>query len=136
MPAFHDLDQRWRLLVPVGAVVVNVRQRRTAIRQVRALPKKTVVTLVGGRRLRWLARRAGLHISADYLALPSLATPVMIAQRRPEALRFAARSVLTVPSGVTRWHLPTWIAVRMVRAVPGALGRVPAGDQLLVGTRR
>ena len=135
MPAFAKLEQRWRLLVPADAVVVNVGPRRVAVQQIRALPPQTVVVLVGGRRLRLLARRARLRIRAEYVALPSLATPVAITQRNRQALRFTARQVLTVPSGVARLHLPVWLAIRLIRALPRLLGLVPAGDRLVLGTR-
>jgi len=135
VPEFSDLDRRWRLLVPAGAVVVDIGPRREAIRTVRALPADTVVALVGGRRLRLLALLAGLRVRAHYIALPSLATPVAITQRTRLALRFTARDVLTVPSGVARGHLPVWLAVRLIRAVPRLLSIAPAGDRLLVGTR-
>lgn len=136
MPALDSLSQRWRLLVPSGAVVVNVGPRGTAVRQVRALPPGTAVALVGGRRLRPLARRAGLRVRAEYVALPSLANPVAITQVEREPLRWSARSVLAVPSGVTGGgHAVTSMATRMVRRAPRLLRRVPAGDRLLVGTR-
>jgi len=136
MTAFTELDQRWRLLVPADAVVVDAGPPRAAVRQVRALPAQASVVLTGGRRLRWLARRARVRVTAEYVALPSLATPVAIARCQPSALRFTARTVLTVPSGVTRRHLPIWLAVRLIRAVPRLLRRAPAGDRLILGVRR
>ena len=136
MTAFTELDQRWRLLVPAGAVVVAVGPARAAVRQVRALPAQTSVVLTGGRRLHRLARRARVRVTAEYLALPSLATPVAIARCQPPSLRFTARTVLTVPSGVTRRHLPVWLAVRLIQALPRLLRRAPAGDRVLLGVRR
>jgi hypothetical protein len=133
--ASYKPDQRWRLLVPAGAVVMTVGRRRTTFRQVRDLPSGTTVALVGGRRLRGLARVAGLRIRAEYVALPSLAMPVAISTVAREPLRWTARTVLTVPSGVTRLHAPLWLAVRLVRALPAVLPRLPAGDRILIGTR-
>jgi hypothetical protein len=135
MPAFSEPDQRWRLLVPAGAVVVEADPRHAAVEQIRALPAQTTVALVGGRRLRRLARRARLRVHAEYLALPSLGAPVALTQCQPHALRYTARTVLTVPSGVTRPHLPIWLAVRLIRAVPRLLSRSPAGDRLVLGVR-
>ena len=135
MPASYKLDQRWRLLLPAGAVVMTVGRRRTAFRQVRDLPSGTTVALVGGRRLRGLARLSGLRIRAEYVALPSLAMPVAISKVGREPLRWTARTVLTVPSGVTRLHAPMWFVVRLVRALPAVLPRMPAGDRVLIGTR-
>ncbi|MER7005363.1 hypothetical protein ABT297_20265 [Dactylosporangium sp. NPDC000555] len=131
----RGLDQRWCLLVPHGAVIVRVARRRDAVRQVRALPAGTQVVLVGGRRLRRVARRAGMRIRAEYVALPSLAEPVTLTRVTPGSLRWTARCVLTVPSGVRRLHAPLWTAVRLVRRFPGLLARVPAGERLMIGAR-
>jgi hypothetical protein len=135
VPAFTHLDQRWRLLLPAGLVVVTVRHRSGARAQVRALPSGTPVAFVGGRRLRWLAWRSRVRVRATYIALPSLATPVAITKLAPESLRWTARTVLTVPSGMTRLHALAWLAVRLVRAVPRLLAWLPAGDRIVVGIR-
>src|SRR4051812_12974787 len=135
MPAFSELDQRWRLLVPAGSAIVATADRRAAVAEARALPSGTPVALVGGRRLRWLAWRARLRVRVVYVALPSLSTPVAITTIAPHSLRWTARTVLTVPSGVTRLHAPLWLAVRLVRELPRLLAWVPAGDRIVVGTR-
>jgi hypothetical protein len=131
----YELNQRWRLLVPAGAVVVKIGPRRTAIHQVCELPAGTLVALVGGRRLGGVARRAGLRVGAEYVALPSLANPVAITQVSRQPLRWTTRTLLTVPSGVTRLHAPLSVAVRVVRAMPSLLARMPAGGRLVIGTR-
>jgi hypothetical protein len=135
MPVFSDLDQRWRLLVPAGSTIVMVADRKAAVAQARALPSGTPVALVGGRRLRWLAWRARLRVRTVYVALPSLDTPVAITMVAPHALRWTARTIVTVPSGITRLHAPLSLAVRLVRALPRLLSWVPAGDRIVVGTR-
>lgn|GEM_PF-1185286 len=135
MAVFRDVDQRWRLLVPQDTVVVSGTRRQEAIAELRSLPPATSVAIVGGRRLGRLARRAGIAVRAQYIALPSLATPVAITQVVPESLRWTARTVLTVPSGVTRRHLPLWLGVRLMRALPRLLSAAPQGERLLVGTR-
>jgi hypothetical protein len=99
---------------------------------VAGLPEGSTVVLVGGRRPGRFARRAGLRVRAEYLALPSLAAPVAITRLDRGPMRFLARTVLTVPSGVTRSHLPIWLAIRLIRAVPRLLAVAPAGDRLLV----
>jgi hypothetical protein len=140
MPDWSASDQRWRLLAPDGAAVVEVRGRAAEpVARLRALPRNAPVVLLapgrgGRRRLRRVARRAGLAVHAEYVALPSLATPVALTQVRPGPLRWTARTVLTVPSGVTRAHRPAWAAIRLVRAVPRLLG-LPAGGRVLVGRR-
>jgi len=135
MPALYSLEQRWRLLVPAGAVVMRVGSRRETVALMRTLPAETVVALVGGRRLRRVARRGRLMVRKEYVALPSLATPVVIAEAAPETLGWTARSVLTVPSGVTRLHAPLWVAIRLMKAMPALLTRAPMGDRLLIGVK-
>jgi hypothetical protein len=135
VPAFSSVDKRWRLLMPPGIIVVRVRNRSAVVAQIRALPSGTQVAFVGGRRLRWLAWRTRVRVSASYVALPSLETPVAIAKVAPESLRWTARSILTVPSGTTRLHAPLWAAVRVVSAVPGLLAFAPGGDRILIGVR-
>ncbi len=131
-----DVTERWRLLIPAGTVVLPAGVRAGLAARVRALPAETPVALVGGRRLRWLARRARVRIDAEYVALPSLVTPVAITQCYPNALRYTARTILTVPSGITRPHLPVWLAIRVIRGFPRLLSHSPAGDRIVVGVRR
>jgi hypothetical protein len=125
-------DQRWRLLMVPDTVVVSANRRRRALRYLRSLPPGTRVVLVG-RRLRPLARRAGVHIRTEYLAVPSLAAPVAISEVTAPTLRWTARSVLTVPPGISRGHAAMWRAVRLVHAAPWLLRFAPTGDRLLVG---
>ncbi|MEV0608409.1 hypothetical protein AB0I61_18765 [Polymorphospora rubra] len=127
-------DQRWRLLLPPGTVVVDAERRDRALRELRELPPGTPVALLG-RRLRPLARRAGVRPQVEYVALPSLAAPLAVTQVTLPALRWTAR-MLTVPSGVTLWHAPMWAAVRLVRAAPRLLRFAPTGERLLVGATR
>jgi hypothetical protein len=133
--ALYSLEQRWRLLVPEGAVIMRVSSRRETVALMRTLPAETVIALVGGRRLRRVARRGRLTVRKEYVALPSLATPVVIAETGAQPLGWTARSVLTVPSGVTRLHAPLWVAIRLMKAMPGLLTRAPMGDRLLIGVK-
>ena len=135
MPAYSKIDNRWRLLLPRGSVIVRVRHRTAVVEQIRALPSGTPVAFVGGRRLRSVARRAGVRVTATYVALPSLDTPVAITKVAPESLRWTTRSILTVPSGVARWHAVLWTAVLLISALPGLLAWVPAGDRMVIGNK-
>ena len=78
--------------------------------------------------------RPGERAPPDLVHILSPFDPLII-QRKRQALRFAARHVITVPPGITRLHLAVWYAVRLVRAVPRLLAWLPAGDRMLVGTR-
>ena len=132
---FAEPDQRWRLLVPPGSTVVTTADRKAAVSELRALPSGRPAVIVGGRRVRWLAFRGRLRVRDVYVALPSLQTPVAITMIARDPLRWTARTVVTVPSGVTRLHAPLWTAVRLLRAVPRLLSWAPAGDRIVVGTR-
>jgi hypothetical protein len=133
---YHDLDQRWRLLVPLDVVVVTAATPRAdALAQLRALPSGTPVAVVGVPRPGWLAARGRVKVHRRYVVLPSVGTPVAITQLDRGALAWMARTVLTVPSGVTRLHAPVWAAVRVVRALPRLLRLAPASHRILVGTR-
>jgi len=131
-----SLDRRWHLLVPEGAVLVRVDSQPDAAERIRALPADTIVALTGELRLRRFARHVHLRVRAEYLALPSLVTPVAITQIRPGPLAWTARSVLTVPSGVTRLHAPLWAAIRLMKVMPSLLARAPKGERLLIGVRQ
>ena len=127
--------ERFRLLAAPDAVIVRAAASHTAVAQLRALPPATPVAVVGGRRARRVARRGRVRITAEYLALPSLATSVAITEITHASLRWTARSVLTVPSGVTRSHALIWLAVLLVKAVPRLLTWAPAGERVVVGIR-
>jgi len=135
VPAFSKTDNRWRLLAPPGSVIVRMCHRPTVVAQLRALPPGTPVVFVGGRRLGRSARRARVRVSAVYLALPSLATPVAITRVAPESLRWTARSILAVPPGTANLHAALWLAVMLFRAMPRLLAWVPTSDRILIGTR-
>jgi hypothetical protein len=132
MPDWTQPGQRWRLLVPAGALVVDagtVAPDRSAA----DLPPGATVVLVGSRRrVRAHARAAGLAVEAEYLALPSLARTVVLAPAA--ALGWTSQAVLTVPPGVTRLHRPYSLAIGAVRLVPRLL-RLMARDRVVVGRR-
>lgn len=127
--------ERFRLLAAPDAVVIRAATGGAAVEQLRALPPGTPVAVVGDRSARRVARRGRVRVTAEYLALPSLATPVAITQITEASLRWTARTVLTVPSGVTRPHALFWVAVRLIRAVPRLLTWAPAGERVVVGIR-
>jgi hypothetical protein len=131
MPDWTEPGQRWRLLVPAGALVVDA--GTVADRSAADLPSGATVVLVGARRrVRAHVRAAGLTVDTEYLALPSLARPVVLAPAA--ALGWTSRAVLTVPPGVTRLHRPYSLAIGAVRVVPRLL-RLLARDRVVVGRR-
>ncbi|HKD98624.1 MAG TPA: hypothetical protein VKB69_13675 [Micromonosporaceae bacterium] len=130
-------EERWRLLVPPGAVVVRAERRRYALAAwaLRELPPGVRVAIVGGVRCGRLARRNGVTLERSYVVLPSLSHPVAVAMVAREPLRWFARSVLTVPPGTARLHGLKWLAVKVMRWRPGLLVHAPAGDRIVIGVR-
>jgi hypothetical protein len=94
--------QRWRLLAPREAVALDV--------------------------------ASGLLIVVDrqYVALPSLRRAIVVVEDTTDALRWACRSLVAPPPGVTWAHAVTDTAVRFLRRRPGAAGSLAAG-RVVVG---
>ena len=133
--------QRWRLLAPGEAVVVDfpsglLRVRRTAAR-LRALPAGTPVVLLdhqpGGRwRAHRMAAAGVIIVERQYIALPSLRTAIVVAEDSTGSLRWACRSLVATPPGITRAHALVDAAVRVLRRHPGIAGWLAAG-RIVVG---
>lgn len=128
------LPGRWRLLAAPGTTLVETGRHRDLRTTLRALPAGAEVAVTGRLGVRRAARRAGVRIHAEYLALPSIQEPVVMVGLGEPALTYTARSVLTVPPGITTLHLPVWSAVRLLRAFPRLLGWLPVGDRVVLGT--
>jgi hypothetical protein len=133
--------QRWRLLAPEGAVAVDVssgpRAVRRATAELRALPGGTPVVLLdhrpGGRlRARRIAAVGVVVIDRQYVALPSLRRAIVMAEDSRESLRWACRSLVAPPPGITWAHALLDIAVKLLRRRPEIAGWVGAG-RIMVG---
>lgn len=133
--------QRWRLLAPAGAVAVSIPRglrtiRRTAA-QLRALPAGTPVVLLdhrpGGRlRARRIAATGAIVVDREYVALPSLRRAIVLIEDTADALRWACRSLVAPPPGVTWTHAPMHAAIAMLRRRPGVAASLAAG-RVVVG---
>jgi hypothetical protein len=133
--------QRWRLLAPREAVAVDVPSGLLAVRrtaaELRALPARTPVVLLdhrpGGRlRTRRIAATGAIVVDRQYVALPSLRRAIVVVEDTTDALRWACRSLVAPPPGVTWAHALTDTAVRFLRHRPGAAGSLAAG-RVVVG---
>ena len=133
--------QRWRLLAPEGAVAIDVssgpRAVRRAIAELRALPGGTPVVLLDYRpggpiRARRIAAAGAVVIDRQYVALPSLRQAIVVADDSREALRWACRSLVAAPPGVTRAHALLDVAVRLLRRRPEVASWISAG-RVVVG---
>jgi hypothetical protein len=137
MPTTPALDERWRLLLPPGTIVVAAQRSRhhAAGEALDALAPGVRVAVVGDRRCLRLARRHGVKAEKSYVVLPSLARPVAVALVAKEPLRWFTRSVLTLPPGTTRLHGLKWAAVKLLRSRPKLVVRAPVGDRIVIGVR-
>jgi hypothetical protein len=133
--------QRWRLLAPEGAVAVDLssgpRAVRRALAELRALPGGTPVVLLdhrpGGRlRARRIAAVGVVVIDRQYVALPSLRRAIVMAEDSRDSLRWACRSLVAPPPGITWAHALLDTAVKLLRRRPGIAGWVGAG-RIMVG---
>ncbi len=133
--------RRWRLLAPEGAVAVEVspgpRGIRRAVAELRALPGGTPVVLLdyrpGGRlRARRVAAAGAIVIDRQYVALPSLRRPIVVAEDSRDTLRWACRTLVAPPPGITRAHALVDAAVRLLRLRPEVAGWAGSG-RIVVG---
>ncbi|HEY2315214.1 MAG TPA: hypothetical protein VGH96_16515 [Streptosporangiaceae bacterium] len=139
-PQWTTPGQRWRLLAPAGAAVVDLPSwplavRRTAER-LRALPEGSPVILLdhrpGSRRTRRVALASALTVDREYVALPSLRAAIVLVEDSRDSLRWACQSVVAPPPGSTWAHGPLHAAVALLRRYPGLAARLAAG-RVVVG---
>ena len=122
-------------------MAVNVdfgpRAVRRAIAELRALPGGTPVVLLdrrpGGRfRARRIASAGALLIDRQYVAIPSLRQAILVADDSRDSLRWAFRSLVAPPPGITWAHVLLDTAVKLLRWRPEMVSWVGAG-RVVVG---
>lgn len=133
--------QRWRLLAPAGAVAVEIPSGLRAVRRtaakLRVLPAGTPVVLLdhrpGGRfRARRIAATGAIVVERQYVPLPSLHRAIVMVEDTADALRWACRSLVAPPPGVTWTHALIDAGIKFLRRRPGAAGSLAAG-RVVVG---
>lgn len=132
--------QRWRLLAPAEAAVIEVPSRPLAVRdtaeRLRSLPGGSPVILLdhrpASRRTRRLAVAGALKVEREYVALPSLRSAIVVVEDSRDSLRWACQSLLTPPPGVAWAHGIVHAAIALLRRYPGLAGRLAAG-RVVVG---
>ena len=133
--------QRWWLLAPDGAVAVGVSSGPRAVRRViaelRGLPGGTPVVLLdhrpGGRwRARRVAASGALVIDRQYVALPSLRRAIVVADDSRDSLRWAFRSLVAPPPGITWAHVLVDTSLKLLRRRPEMASWIGAG-RVVVG---
>jgi hypothetical protein len=120
-----DRASAWRVLDGGAAVQVKLPRARSDVDEltnlVRGLPSGTAVavwdaTRRARRRCRRFASGAELSIASEYIAIPSLGSPLYLVQDAPETLRFFWSEVAALPFR-SRLRLPGEVALRLVRAL-------------------
>jgi hypothetical protein len=124
MPAV-DRPAAWRVIDGGAAVQVRLPRTRSEVDDlsnlVRGLPSGTSVavwdaTRWARRRCRRFAAGAELRIASEYLAIPSLASPLYLVEDAPETLRFFWSEVAALPFR-SRLRVPAEVALRLVLAL-------------------
>jgi hypothetical protein len=132
--------QRWRLLAPADAAVVEVPSRPFAVRRaaavVRALPEGSAVILLdhrpASRRTRRIAIASALTVEREYVALPSLRAAIVVVEDSRNPLLWTCRSLVAAPPGSTWAHGLVHAGVALLRRYPGLASRLAAG-RVVVG---
>jgi hypothetical protein len=106
------------------------RLRRLAA-ELRARPPGTPVTIVDrgwwDGPWRWaLARRAGLALEREFVAVPSIRAPLFLVERGAHTRSYFARRLLAVPPGVTLGFGPLSAALRVAGRWPVGVGLASA----------
>lgn len=127
----------WRALCPTPVVELRDPDRQT----LRDLPCGTPVVLLtdvafSRLRLRLLARRAGIRIDRELIAVPSTSASLVLVDDSKSAVRHFWAAVATVPPGLTRSSAPATLLVTLARKLPWRLTGAVAPGRVLIGRRR
>jgi hypothetical protein len=137
-------SERWRILAPDGAVRIELprssRARHVAEQRCAGLPSGAVVVLVDARpgsrrRIRRWAGRAGVRLSREYLALPSLRRPAYLVEDAPQSIAYFASAIMTVPPGWPWLASLGEAAVRLAALSPAMKLAGTLGGRVAVGNR-
>jgi hypothetical protein len=140
-----DRADAWRVIDGGGAVQVRLPRGRSDVAEladlVRGLPSGTSVALWdttrwARRRCRRFAAGAELEIASEYLAIPSLESPLYLIEDAPETLRYFWSEVASLPFR-SRFRVLAEVALRLVR--PLSLWRLTAlvlPQRIVIGRRR
>jgi hypothetical protein len=98
-------ERNLEVLAPPGTTRLparGVRPRWAAVRSVRALPPGSSVLVWGpARSCRRLARSAGIEIDREFIAIPSVRSPIYLVEKAPESINYFCSTLLTLPPGAS-----------------------------------
>lgn len=130
----------WDLVLPGAGPPIRLPVRGAARRrmadELRYRPAGTRFLVLdqgplAGHRLAQLAREASLALELEYLAVPSLATPLFLVERSAVTQTYFATQLLTVPPHVQRGWAAAGVGLQLLRrprlwelASAGLCGRV------------
>jgi hypothetical protein len=135
-PQAATVSAPWLALCPPSARLL----RDPTVEQVRRAGPGEPLALVtdrllGRRRLRRLARRAGLIVERELLVLPGTRRALVTIDEHPAAVRLLWDNVAAVPPGLTWSSLPVGLALRLARRLPWHWTGSLVGGHVLVGRR-
>jgi hypothetical protein len=127
----------WRLFTTDEAVELRNPRRRDLHR----LPPGTRVCLVADRpgarrRLRRTARRAGIALQRELIAVPSTRRPVVLVDDHQDAVGAFWRSVVAPPPGFSRGWLVATLTIVLGRRLPWTWTGAVAPGRVVLGTKR
>jgi hypothetical protein len=127
----------WRVFSDGDAVELRNPRRR----DLRRLPDGTRVCLVVDRpgarlRLRRAARRAGIVLERELIAVPSSRSPVVLVDDHRDSVHAFWHSVLTPPPGLARGWLPATLVICAGRRMPWTWTGAIAPGRVVVGRKR
>jgi hypothetical protein len=124
----------WLVLGPAGMLEV----RRPQAWVVRCLQPGSTVCLVedrvfARRRLRRIARRSGLVVERELVAVPTTRHPVVLVDDDERAVRHFWNNVATVPPGLARTALVAGACLRVSRMLPWSWTGAIAPGRIVIG---
>jgi hypothetical protein len=134
-------ERNLEVLAPPGTSRVSAggsRLRGAAVRRVRALPPGSAVLVWGpARSCRRLARSAGIEVDREFIAIPSVRSPIYLVEKAPEPINYFCSTLLTLPPGASLLAPLGEAVLTFIRAVRRSpwIGSVLPG-RVLVGRRR
>jgi hypothetical protein len=140
-PAVDDgrglAEAPWRALCPRRVLEL----RDPALGTLQRLPSGTSVALLSDaplsrRRLRHLARQAGIRVERELIVVPRTSSPIVVLDDTEESVRHFWASVAAVPPGLTWASAPASLALLAARRLPWRWTGALVPGRVLVGSRR
>jgi hypothetical protein len=127
----------WRVFGEDDALELRDPRRGDLRRVPRGARVFVVVDRPGARRrLRRAARRAGIVLERELIAVPSTRHPVVLVDDQRDAVHAFWHSALTPPPGLARTWLPATLTISLGRRLPWTWTGAIAPGRVVVGRKR